>query len=192
MKRSLLVVVLAMFAVAPAAAQDENTDSGSGGYFSDMVYSMSIGLGGGIPDQPAAFKDEWNPNFGALFGFGVGKDFYELSLSFDYNFFLKDGAVPDDQNVLMTQLNLKVAPFDYAASPYGVAGAGIMRAWRVDSDITEVVRGWSYGGGVDFEVSDTQHMLVEGRLVEGRTRKTPEKANTRYIQFRVGLLFLFE
>jgi hypothetical protein len=156
-------------------------------------FSTSVGVGTGFPTSPDVFESNWDPSFGAILDIGVQRKMVELSLSFDYNFFLSTGVDPNDVNMLSIFLNLKIKPIAKASvRPYIIIGGGYFRYWIVDLDFVENTTGYQGGAGVEVDISKTQRLFVEVKQVIGRTRDTnPLEENTSYVPVRVGLTFLF-
>jgi len=159
-------------------------------------FSTSIGLGTGIPLVPDAFESGWDPSFGAVLDVAVQRKILEMSVSFDYNFFLSNGLDPDDINILTAFVNLKIKPIAKASvRPYLIIGAGYFRSWIVDLNIYENTTGYQGGAGVEVDIGKTQRLFLDGKQIMGRTREAtiynPEKDNLTYIAIRFGLTFLF-
>ena len=158
-----------------------------------LQYSASVGLGAGFPYNPDSFKDNWDPGFGLLLDFGVGKSLLEASVSMDYNFFLSNAAAPEDVNTLALFGNLKIKPISKTSvRPYILLCGGYFRYWIVDLDVYENAIGFGGGAGVELEMNDEQRLFIEAKNIIGQTREVnPTKANTEYIPVRVGITFVF-
>ena len=186
MKHSVtLLLVVLLVTSAPSMLQGAN----KGG----LQYTASVGVGAGFPYNPEAFKDNWDPSFGLLLDFGVGKSLLEASASMDYNFFLSNSDMPDDVNVLALFANLKIKPISKTSvRPYLLLCGGYFRYWIVDLGLYDNSIGFGGGAGVELEMNDEQRLFVEVKNIIGRTRGTnPTKANTEYIPIRVGITFVF-
>jgi hypothetical protein len=179
-----MVTAVVFWAVSPGFAA--NTVKG-------FQISTSIGLGAGFPFAPDGFEEHWDPSFGAVLDVGAQRSLIEVSLAFDYNFFLSNGLEPDDVNVLTAFLNLKIKPISKSSvRPYILIGGGYYRYWIVDLDITENTTGYQGGAGVELDISKTQRLFIDVKQVFGRTRDVNStSANTSHIPARVGLTFVF-
>jgi opacity protein-like surface antigen len=171
-----------------------------------MTYAISLGLGTSFNQDPQAFADEYDPSLGFYVGGGVRRWGGELSLSFDYNFFLTNRQKPEDMNVFNLFLNLKFLPLKTTARPYVVGSIGWFRSWIVDpldpedppqtvaheveggdNDYGENVLGYGVGAGVEIEIDKTRRIFFEARYVQGQTRETQNAENMLIIPVRIGL-----
>jgi len=185
MKSILLsCLVLAFLLTTPAAAADND-----GG----IEFSASVGLGTGFPWEPDDFADDWDSSFGGMLEVAARKSLVELSVSFDYNFFLSTGVQPNDANVLTVFGNIKIKPIaSSSVHPYILVGGGYYRYWIVDLDLTDNTLGMQAGAGVEIDISKTQRIFIDAKEVVGRTRETNAlKENTYHIPVRIGLTFVF-
>ncbi|MCH7548887.1 MAG: porin family protein [Candidatus Krumholzibacteriota bacterium] len=178
----LLAVVLCVASSSAIHAQ---------GFFSDVAYSVNLGLGSSTIVKPDEFEANYNPGFGLTLDVGAQKKFLELVANFDYNFFLRKGAVPNDINILNLFLLVKIKPLDGKVRPYILGGGGYYRFWIFDLNHFENVLGLTGGVGVEIEISKKQRLFLEGKYVLGKTRETPEKTSTQTIPFRIGLGWVF-
>jgi hypothetical protein len=193
MKRVLILFLALSVLFASVAAAQDDAEEGA------IVYSTSFGLGTSFPFNPDEFKDNWNPSFGFGFDVGASRGMLELSVDFDYSFYLADAIDPLDINVLTAFLQLGVKPLETTARPYLFVGAGYFRYWIVDADIYENVLGYGGGAGVEVEIGESRRIFLEGRAVQGRTRvgRVSEDipglglANTEIISVRSGVTFVF-
>lgn len=186
MKHSvILLLVVLLAASAPSVTHGAN----KGG----LQYAASVGIGAAFPYNPEHFKDNWDPSFGLLLDFGVGKSLLEASVSMDYNFFLSNSEFPNDVNVLALFGNVKIKPISKTSvRPYILLCGGYFRYWIVDVDLYENAIGFGGGAGVELEMNDEQRLFIEVKNIIGRTRDTnPTRANTEYIPIRVGITFVF-
>jgi hypothetical protein len=173
---------------------------------SKMSYVFSLGLGSSIAQAPDAFPDEYNPSFGLYLDGGVRRWELELTLSFDYNFFLTNLQEPDDLNIFNLFVNLKYRPLKTTARPYVLGCAGWFRSWIVDeldpanppktvihevdggdNNYEENVLGYGVGGGIEVEIDKTRRIFFEVRYVQGQTRETQNRENMVIIPMRLGL-----
>ncbi len=181
-----MVTSLALASLAaPAAAKK------SKGFFGDLVWGLSVGLGSGAPvnDQ---FDASFNPGFGALLDASVRKGWVELAADFDYSFFFREGIDPRDANVSNAFLLVKIKPLRSKARPYVLAGGGYYRYWIVDENLYEGVLGAAAGVGVEAEINKHQHIFLEFKYTQGRTREAnADRANTEAVVGRLGLTWLF-
>jgi hypothetical protein len=176
----------------------------------EMMYSLSLGLGTALPQDPPAFPDEYDASFNFLFDFGVRRWNFDASLSFDYNFFFTTLQEPDDMNILMIFLNLKYLFLKSGARPYAVVCGGYFRSWIVDdldpnnppqtvayevqggdNQYTENVLGYGGGGGVEIEIDRVRRIFFDVRYIEGQTRQTQNHANMVITPARLGLTWVF-
>ncbi len=185
MKHSvILLLVVLIFISGPSLSH-----AAKGG----IQYTASVGIGAGFPLKPEAFKDHWDPSFGLLLDVGAGKSLVELSVSFDYNFFLSDTQDPQDANLLALFANIKIKPISKTSvRPYILLGGGYFRYWIVDLDLYDNSLGYGGGAGVELEMNDEQRLFIEVKNIFGRTRETnDDRANTEYVPVRLGLTFVF-
>lgn len=183
MRRCTMMFVLVIALLVPIANAQTSSDSEDSG----IAYSITFAVGSAQSQEPDNFRKGFDPSFGTLLGVGATKSMFELSVSFDYNFFLSATNDPYDVNVFMTFLNLKISPLKTTARPYLIAGAGLYSTWIVDLDLDENVGGFHAGAGLEFVIDKVRHLFLEGRYVQGQTRKTEEKANTEIITGRLGV-----
>jgi hypothetical protein len=175
-----------------------------------MTYVISLGLGSSINKEPEAFTEEYDPSFGLYLDGGVRRWEFELTLSFDYNFFFTTRPDPEDMSIMNLFLNLKYRPLKTTARPYVLACGGLFRSWIVDelnpadppktvahevesgdNFYEENVLGYGVGGGIEIEMDKTRRIFFEGRYVQGQTRETQKKANMAIIPVRIGLTWEF-
>jgi len=180
----LLCLVLALLLAGPAAAADND-----GG----IEFSASVGLGTGFPWEPDDFADDWDPSFGGMLEVAARKSLVELSVSFDYNFFLSTGLQPDDANIVTVFGNIKIKPIaSSSVHPYILVGGGYYRYWIVDLDLSENTLGVQAGAGVEIDIGESQRIFFDAKEVMGRTRETNNlRENTYHIPVRIGLTFVF-
>jgi hypothetical protein len=184
MKRSLLAAIAITLALSPAARAQ--------GFFSDVAYTLNIGVGGSAIVKPDEFEQNYNPAFGLLLDVGAQKGWIEASIDFDFSFFLAEGSEPNDINIFNTFLVFKIKPLESKARPYILAGGGYYRFWIVDLNIYENTTGYVGGAGLELEINRKQRLFIEGRYLSGRTRETPDKVNVQTIPIRVGLTWVFQ
>lgn len=184
MRRCAIIFAVLIALHAPnVRAQSTDNDNAE-----TLAYSISLGLGSARTVETDLFRKRFDPSLGLLFGVGVKKSMFEVSGSFDYNFFVSANVQqPYDINVLMLFLNLKVSPLTGTVRPYVTGGGGLYSTWVVDLELDENVIGYHVGGGLEFVVDRVRHIFLEGRWVQGRTRKTEAKANTEIIPVRLGI-----
>ncbi|MHC4294743.1 MAG: outer membrane beta-barrel protein [Planctomycetota bacterium] len=158
-----------------------------------ISYGASIGIGTGIPVNPAEFEDNYDPSFGGILDFQAHWKWFAASASIDYNFFIANGLEPNDANILTAFLNARVSPTTKGSlRPYLLVGGGLFRYWIVDLQFSENTTGWQFGLGVDIEISRSQTLFIDAKYVEGRTRETnADAANTVFVPIRLGLTFHF-
>jgi len=186
MKRSAILALFACLIIAPSARSARK--GGSHG----LSYSVSFGLGAGKP-RSDEFSSGFGTGFGAVLDVGLRMSIVEILADFDYGFYFNSTIEPLDANTLNTFLMLKVKPFDWAFSPYALAGGGYYRYWVVNADLYEGAAGAAAGGGVEAKIGEKQRLFVEGKYVVGRTRRAnPSKANTESLVGRVGLTWIIE
>jgi hypothetical protein len=154
----------------------------------DLKYTVAFGIGSAKPIAPDGFKDGYDPSLGLLFDAGAAKSIVEVSVSFDYNFYLSNGIVANDINILNIFLNLKIKPLETTVRPYILVSGGYFRTWIVDLESgTENVLGYGGGAGIEVAISKTQNLFLEGKYIQGQTRKTERKANMEVIPIRFGV-----
>ncbi|MCI0453126.1 MAG: porin family protein [Candidatus Latescibacteria bacterium] len=177
---------------------------------SQMTYVISLGLGSSINQEPPAFIEEFDPSFGLYLDGGVRRWEFELTLSFDYNFFFTTRPDPEDLSIMNLFLNLKYRPLKTTARPYVLVCGGLFRSWIVneldpndppetveyevesgDNFYEENVLGFGIGGGVEIEMDKTRRIFFEGRYVQGQTRQTEDHANMAIIPVRIGVTWEF-
>ena len=189
MKRILILLLLSAIIVSIAAP------SFSAARKKGFQFSTSIGLGVGFPLAPDEFEENWDPSFGAILDVAVQRSLLEMSVSFDYNFFLSNGIDPDDANILTIFLNLKIKPIaKTSVRPYILIGGGYYRFWIVDANVLENTTGYQGGAGVELDISKTQRLFIDAKQVIGRTRSQYVNStgeNTSHIAVRIGLTFVF-
>jgi len=183
MKRILLAAVAISIALSPAVRAE--------GFFSDLKYSINFGVGGATILQPDEFEENYNPAFGLLLDVGAQKGWLEVLADFDFSFFLRKGAVPDDMNILNAFLMFKFKPLESKARPYLLVGGGYYRFWIWDLNIFENTTGYAFGAGLEMELNRKQRLFLEGKIVNGRTDLTPDKSNIQTIPIRLGLSWVF-
>jgi hypothetical protein len=157
---------------------------------------FSLGLGSAMNSKPDEFNSNFSPSFGGILGLGVRQYGVEAAVSFNYNFFLANGTVPNDLNDFMIFLDLKYIPTKSKARPYILVCGGYFRQWIVNLDYTENVVGYGGGAGLEMELDKTRRLFLEGRYIEGQTREVEPKvnsdmSNTVIIPFRLGVTWEF-
>jgi hypothetical protein len=150
-------------------------------------YIVSLGLGSAVNYQPDDFKDNYSPSFGGVLAFGVRQYGFTAGVNFNYNFFLRNGTVPNDLNIFTVFAEILYSPFKSKARPYLVLCGGYFRQWVVNLDYTENVLGYGGGAGVELALNRSRRLFLDARYVEGQTRKTQEAANTVIIPIRLGV-----
>jgi hypothetical protein len=107
------------------------------------------------------------------------------------------GTVPNDLNVFMAFLDVMYVPTKTAARPYLLVCGGYYRQWIVNLDYTENVLGYGGGAGLEMELDRTRRLFVEGRYIQGRTRKNQpnvnsDMSNATIVPFRLGVTWEFK
>jgi hypothetical protein len=197
---------------APIAAADTMTAAAriKSAQQSPTTYTLSLGLGTTLNEDPPAFPDEYDAGFNFLLDFGARRWNLDVSLSFDYSFFFTTLQEPDDMNIMMLFLNVKYLFFHSTARPYVVVCGGWFRSWIVDDldpnnppqtvlyeveggdyQYTENVLGYGGGGGVEIEIDRVRRIFFDVRYIEGQTRQTQDHANMVLIPVRLGLTWEF-
>jgi hypothetical protein len=179
MIRILLAALAVSIALSPAARAQ--------GFFSDIKYSINLGAGSAAILQPDEFEENYSPAFGLLLDVGVRKGWIEVLADFDFSFFLRKGAVPDDLNILNAFLMFKLKPMESKARPYLLFGGGYYRFWIWDLNIFENTTGYAFGAGIEMELNRRQMLFLEGKIVNGRTDLTPDRGNIQTIPVRLGI-----
>jgi hypothetical protein len=186
-------------AAAPKAAQDTTAAAGARARRmqrseNERTFIIYLGIGSGLEYKPDVMADNYSPLLGGTLGFGVRQYGITLAANFGYNFFLANGTVPNDLNILTMFVDVRYTPFHTKARPYVVACGGYWRQWVVDLDYTDSVLGFGGGVGVDVEVDRTKRLFVDVRYLQGQTRElqpgiNEDQANTEIIPMRLGLLW---
>jgi hypothetical protein len=153
---------------------------------------LSLALGSAMNKKPDEFNSNFSPSLGAMFAVGARQHGVQLAINFNYNFFLAHGTVPNDLSVFMIFADLEYFVTKSKARPYVLLCGGYYRQWIVNLDYTENVLGYGGGAGVEMALDKTRKLFVEGRYVEGRTRKIQDKvnadmSNTVVVPFRIGV-----
>lgn len=164
---------------------------------SKYSYLISLGIGGGPNLAPDDFKDNYSPGFGGVLGFGVRRDRFTSAVTFGYNFFLANNTSPehlnpDDLNVFTIFGDLRFAILTSSVRPYLVVCGGYYRQWIVDADYAENVLGYGGGLGLEVDIGTSRKLFVDSRYIQGRTRETPEAANTELLPTRLGVSWVFK
>ncbi|HKW14861.1 MAG TPA: hypothetical protein VJS69_10285 [Candidatus Krumholzibacteria bacterium] len=164
---------------------------------STRTIEFSLGLGSAASRKPEEFNNNFNPSFGGILALGVRQHGLQAGISFNYNFFLANGTVPDDLNIFMAFADLKYLYGKSKALPYVLVCGGYYRQWIVNLNYYENVLGYGGGAGVEMALDKTRKLFVEGRYVEGQTRKDQAKVNslqenTVTIPFRIGVTWEFK
>lgn len=160
------------------------------------TYIFSLGIGAGVEYKPEVLADNYSPLFGLTMTFGARQYGVTLAANFGYNFFLAEGTVPNDLNILTAFLDVRYSPMHTKARPYIVACGGYWRQWVVDLDYTENVLGYGGGAGVEVEIDRTKRLFLDARYIQGQTRQiepgiNENQANTEIIPIRLGVTWEF-
>jgi hypothetical protein len=158
---------------------------------------FSLALGSAAIRQTDEFKSNFRPSFGGMLNVGARQHGVQADINFNYNFFLADGTVPNDLNVFMIFADLAYFPTKSGARPYVLVCGGYYRQWIVNLNYYDNVLGYGGGAGVEMALDKTRRLFVEGRFIEGRTRKIEPKvnsdmSNTVTIPFRIGVTWEFK
>jgi hypothetical protein len=158
---------------------------------------FSLGLGSALSRKPEEFNDNFSPSFGAIMVVGVRQYGLQAAVSFNYNFFLANGTVPNDLNAFMIFADLGYYYGHSRAKPYVLVCGGYYRQWIVNLDYTENVLGYGGGAGIEMALDKTRKLFFEGRYVEGRTRQNEAKVNSQsentvIVPFRLGVTWEFK
>lgn len=161
-----------------------------------MTYVVSFGIGSGIEYKPDEFADNYSPLLGGTLAFGVRQYGVTAAANIGYNFFLANGTVPNDLNILTFMLDLRYAPTHSKARPYIVVCAGYWKQWVVDLDYTEKVLGYGGGAGLELEIDRVKRLFLDVRYIQGQTREIEpginvDASNTEIIPMRLGLTWEF-
>jgi hypothetical protein len=154
-------------------------------------YFISLGIGSGIEYKPDDIVDNYSPAFGGMLAVGARQYGVTAAAHFGYNFFLAEGTIPNDLNILTIFADLRYAPTRTKARPYLVVCGGYWRQWVVDLDYTENVLGYGGGAGIEIEIDRVKRLFFDVRYIQGQTRKTAEQANTEIIPMRLGITWEF-
>jgi len=151
-------------------------------------YIIQLGIGSGIELEPEEIKDNFSPLFGLMLAFGVRQQGFTAMMNMGYNFFLAEGTVPNDLNVLTIFYDIRYTPMRTKARPYVVVCGGYWRQWIVDLDYTEGVLGYGGGAGLEIEIDRVKRLFFDVRYIQGQTRETePSHANTELLPMRLGV-----
>lgn len=181
MKRIILCILAASLSVAaPSKAQLQDATP-QGGFFQQLNYSLSIGLGTGLPLKPDKdFSDDWKGSFGAQLEAMASRSLVGVGITFDYNFMTIENssdATPEDINILTVFLNVRIKPIEKSAvRPYIIGGGGLYRFWIVnvtnpDRTVTSLYKnaiGYGAGAGIELDLGDNRAIYVEARNIIGR------------------------
>jgi opacity protein-like surface antigen len=204
MKKFLPFFVLALFLLNFSFAQDARK----------IQIILSGGIS--IPSSPTEFTDYWNLGFNGGGGIGyIFSPNFSANAYFDFNTmslnedkFLNDlGAPPGVSieggsiNVITVMANVKgnLITKPKSVSPYFKAGIGLFslsatdvtvsyqgQSQTVSVDASEEALGIIFGGGIDFPVSPTVLVFVEGNYCVGFT----EDESTSFIPIKGGVIIL--
>ena len=183
-------------AAEPAKAKPAETDTLSAGAKARREhltsaparsYVISLGIGSASNYKPDDFNENFSPSFGLMLFVGARQHGFTAGVNMNYNFFLADGTTPNDLNILMMFAELQYGPSKSKARPYILVCGGYFRQWIVNLDYTEDVLGYGGGAGVSMKIGTSRELFLEGRYIEGQTRKTQDQANTVVIPVRFGV-----
>jgi hypothetical protein len=151
------------------------------------TYVISLGIGSASNYKPDDFNENFSPSFGMMLSFGARQHGFTAALNLNYNFFLANGTTPNDLSIGTIFAELQYGPSKSKARPYLVVCGGYFRQWIVDLDYTEGVLGYGGGAGVSMRIGSARELFLDGRYIEGQTRKTQDQANTVIIPIRFGV-----
>jgi hypothetical protein len=178
---------------APPAAAPDTLSAGAKARRAHMTpgsartYVFSLGIGSASNYKPDDFNENFSPSFGMMLTFGARQSGFTAALNLNYNFFLANGTTPNDLNIGTIFGELQYGPGKSKARPYIVVCGGYFRQWIVDLDYTEGVLGYGGGAGVTMKIGNTRELFLDGRYIEGQTRKTQDQSNTVIIPVRFGV-----
>lgn len=150
-------------------------------------YIIQLGIGSGIELGPEEIKDNFSPLFGAMLAFGARQYGFTAAVNMGFNFFLAEGTVPNDLNILTIFADIRYSPTRSKARPYLVVCGGYWRQWIVDLDYTENVLGFGGGAGLEIEIDRVKRLFFDVRYIEGQTRGTELEENTELLPMRLGV-----